>query len=234
MTRHRNSPSLTAEEVRRLYMFHEMGHKILNILSRQDVINYFTNTINSVLQNKGLSNVDLNYKNFIKDGFWMIEECLTQELAEYLTYYSSKKQRPHFENRKDLNCDISTNHDYYGIFQTPTINLGKTIKDCSNGDTNEKILLNMIKKALNSNFNLELISEYNKGNAQLYYDLFLTLRTMGMLKVEKYASFGIGKSNNINVNSCLKAIETITTRNYNYEGYYNPIDNSLKSSFGRK
>lgn len=231
MTRHGNSPALTAEEIRRLYMFHEMGHKILNILSQENVINDFTNTIDSVLQSKGLTNVDLNYRNYVREGFWMLEDCLTQELAEYLTYYSANKQRPSFTNRRDLNCIVSTNHDYYGIFQTPTINLGKTIRGCSNGITNEGILENMIKKALNSNFDLELISEYNQGNGQLYYDLFLTLRAMGMLKVKKYASFGVGNSINVDTQSCLNAIAAITAKNQDYRDYppngYPTIDFSI-------
>jgi len=220
MTRHSNSTSLTVEEVRRLYIFHEIGHKILNILSRESVMNDFINTIDSVLQSKGLSNTDLNYREYVKDGFWLLEECLAQELAEYLTYYSSQKQRPQFENRMDLGCIVSTNHDYYGIFQVPTIHLGRTIRGCSKvNSSNEEILLNMIKKALNSNFVLELISEYNQGDAQLYYDLFLTLRAMGMVKIQKYSSFGMGNFLNVNMQSCLTAIEKITTRNRDYREY---------------
>lgn len=217
MTRHPNSPNLTPQEIRRMYMFHEMGHKILNILSNEKTINDFTDTIDDILQSKGLTNVDLNYKYFVKEGFWMIEECLAQELAEYLTYYSSNKKRPNFESRVDLGCQISSNLDYYGIFQMPTINLGKTIRGCSNEkSTSEEILLNMIKKALNSNFDIELIYEYNQGSAELYYDLFLTLRTMGFIKYQKYASFGFGIPLKINVQSCLDAIEKITKKNRDY------------------
>lgn len=230
MTRHPNSPSLTPQEIRRLYMFHEMGHKILNILSNDKTINDFIDTIDVILQSKGLTNVDLNYKYFVKEGFWMIEECLTQELAEYLIYYSSNKKRPNFENRVDLGCQISTNHDYYGIFQTPTINLGKTIRGCSKANsTNEEVLLNMIKKALNSNFDLELISEYNQGSAELYYDLFLTLRTMGFIKYQKYASFGVGIPLKINIQNCLDAIETITKKNRDYRNY--PIEGYPEINF---
>ena len=179
MTRHPNSPNLTSREIRRLYMFHEMGHKILNILSNDRIINYFTDTIDDILQSKGLTNVDLNYKNFVKEGFWMIEECLAQELAEYLTYYSSNKKRPNFESRVDLGCQISSNLDYYGIY-------------------------------------IELIYEYNQGSAELYYDLFLTLRTMGFIKYQKYAFFGFGIPLKINVQSCLDAIEKITKKNRDY------------------
>ncbi len=220
MTRHSNSPDLSAAEIRRLYMFHEMGHKILNILANEEVINFFTNTIASTLASKGLEGADLHYKEFIKEGFWMIEECLAQELAEYLTYYSANKERPEFTTRRDLDCVILSNLDFYGIFQMPTIKLGRTIRGCAKpSSTNEEILLNMIRKALNTNFNLELISEYNQGDANLYHDLFLTLRAMGMIKVMKYASFGIGSSINVNTQSCLNAIENITRRNRDYRDY---------------
>ena len=218
MQKHSNSPNLTAKEIRRLYMFHEMGHKILNILSNEKVIFDYISTIKNVLKSKGIEiNPDTKY---IYDGFWMIEECLTQELAEYLTYYSSKKQRPSFKNRQDMGIIISTNHDYYGIFQTPTINLGKTLRGCSKqNSTNNEILLNMIKKALNSNFDLELISEYNQGNAKLYYDLYQTLYNMGIIKTQKYASFGIGQYVNYNILDCLNNISNITKRNIDYRNY---------------
>lgn len=130
----------------------------------------------------------------------------------------------------------------------PTINLGKTIRGCSKeNSTNEEILLNMIIKALNSNFDLELILEYNQGDAQLYYDLFLTLRSMGMVKKQKYASFGIGSPiPGLNVQSCLNAIANITKRNrdlreYPANGYPNIDFNSYQTppsnssgSFGRR
>lgn len=219
MTRHPNSLSLTEREIRRLYLFHEMGHKILNILD-DDVIDYYISTIDSILLDEGLTNADLKYKSFIREGFWMIEECLTQSLAEYLTYYSANKERPHYSVRRDLGCNVETNLDYYGIFQMPTINLGRTIRGCSKvGTSNDQVLLNMIKKALNSNFASELIAEYDDGDAKLYYDLFLTLRAMGMVKVQKYASFGIGQSINLDVGSCLDAINSITIHNRDYRDY---------------
>jgi len=54
MMRPGNSPSLTANEIRKLYMFHEMGHKILKILSQETVIKKYKDSLNSVLRSKGI------------------------------------------------------------------------------------------------------------------------------------------------------------------------------------
>ena len=51
--RHKNSPSLTSNEIRRLYLFHEMGHKILNISKQEEVINGYINTFEKILSIKG-------------------------------------------------------------------------------------------------------------------------------------------------------------------------------------
>ena len=93
MTIHSNSPQLTPLEIRRLYIFHEIGHKILNVLPTVNLYNNYVDTLEPILKDKGLQTFDLSFKEYVVDGFTMIEECLTQELAEYLTYYSSQKKR---------------------------------------------------------------------------------------------------------------------------------------------
>lgn len=209
---HPKSPLLTAEEIRRLYIFHEMGHKILNISKNKERITNFTSTIEQVLQRKGVVARDLVGREWVLEGFQMIEECLTQEMAEYLTYHSVQKRRPNYEFRMDLGCKIQTNLDYYGIFQEPTTEFGRTLKSCSRVNSNrDEILINMIKMALNSDFVKNVITEYSQGDGQLYYDLFLILRAMGLIKKEKYASFNVEQGMPVNVQSCLDAISSITS-----------------------
>lgn len=224
MTVHPNSPQLTSDEIRRLYIFHELGHKVLNVYPRDfQIITDYTYTINEVLRAKnGNSNVNLN-PILISDGFLMLEECLTQELAEILTYTSSGKVRPSFRREYDLGCSIVTNFDYYGIFQMPTLNFGKTLRGCWDGRTSNKVLYNMIVKALNGNFAMEVISEYNQGNAQLYYDLALTLQNMGIIKCKKYHSFGGSNDyvGNCNLNESLKNIELLSEKNKDARSYPN-------------
>lgn len=232
-SKHPCSPMLDSNGLRRLYIFHEMGHKIINILSRKDIIDNYTNTIDNYLNKFGIYDKETNYKDFIYSGFWMIEECLVQELAEVLTYNSLGIKRPDYTVRNDLNCNIVTNHDYYGIFQVPTVQLGRTLRGCGHDKGYNDVLLNMIKKALNSNFNMELISEYNDAGPEAYYDLFLILRLMGIVRNNKYASFGLGKAVNANIPYILEIIKSKCNYYKDFRDYplfgFNPVDFSIYS-----
>ncbi len=220
MKRHSNSPDLTSNEIRRLYLFHEIGHKVLNILKDEDTITQYINTLDRILKDKGLCIENTSGKEFIREGFWMIEECLVQELAEFLTYYSAFKKRPNYQYRQDISGYVLTNHDFYGIFQAPTINFGKTLRGCGvRTGTNEEVLLDMIKKALNGSFPLDIINEYNQGDGYLYYDLFLTLRAMGKIKVRKYASLGVGQDILDNTNASLNLISILCKKNVDHRDY---------------
>ncbi len=237
MPEHKNSPYLTGSERMRLHLYHEMGNKILNISSNEKAIDDFTSTIGNILASKGLVGVNLEGMEYVQEGFTMIEDCLAEELAEILTYSISKKFRPLYEQRIDLNCLISTNHDFYGIFQKPTISLGRAISGCAKDTTSDdEVLLNMIKKALNTNFDLDLIKEFGDDDTgTLYHDLFLILREMGLLKVQKYASFGYGTPLNINVNEILKTIQELTHKNkctidFPTDGYPNIDFDSFKTT----
>lgn len=230
MTKHPNSPQLSAKDVRRLYIFHEIGHKIINISDNYLETNRYTNTLEKILKNKGIDGPDLSYSGSVYNGLLMIEECLVQEMAEILTYSSVNKKRPNFRYQHEIaslqkngfeDCVVKTNLDFYGLFQTPTINLGRTIRGCStSSSTDTEVLHNMIKKALNKNFTEELFREYNQGDGRLYYDLFLTLRSMGFIQIQKYATFGQEEPiKGILVSSCLNAINNITKRNYDFNPY---------------
>lgn len=218
--KHILSPDLTPDDLSRLYLYHELGHKILHVSSNEKSIQGFCDTMDNVLESKGLDRVETNYMSYVPEGFDMIEECLTQEMAEMFTYYAIGKKRPQYTRRYDLNSTVKSNLDYYGIFQMPTVQLGKTLRGCDNGMSSSRvILLNMIRKALFTDFADELFAEYNDGDGELYYDLFKTLRCMGILKHQKYASFGIGIQANVNTNDLLKTIETITYRNADCRPY---------------
>jgi hypothetical protein len=235
MTKHPNSPQLTPRELTKLYMFHEIGHKVLKVASNYVAIENYLDTLEEILKSKGVNNPDTYYKYTVYHGFLMIEECLVQELAEQLTYRSSNKKRMPYNQRIEIAsiqgeeyevCEVPTNLDFYGIFQMPTIEFGKTLRGCYNSSsTNERILSRMIMKALNSDFPEEVFREYYEGNGTLYQDLFSTLRAMGMIKIQKYATFGQDTPlKGITTESCLNAISYLTSRNqdmrtYPAEGY---------------
>ena len=223
--RHANSPLLDPDDLLRVYLYHEVGHKILHIHSNEKTINNYVQALDGMLEEKGVFNFETTYKDeLVSDGFLMIEECLAQELAERLTYEITGKKRPKIKTRNEIaNIQggvpeivlVPNNYDFYGLFQEPTIEFGKTLRGCHGRETtDEEILGNMIKKALYTNFDEQVIREYNHGNGELFKDLFLTLRTMGFVLRQKYASFGVGTPiKGVTTEHCLNVIKTITGRN---------------------
>jgi hypothetical protein len=97
MGQHGNSPSLTADEVTMMYMFHEMGHKILKVADLNR-ISLYCQSYSQMLAEKGkINNVVPVPTNLIYQGFLMMEEALTQEMAESLLII--------YLVNLDLNCD---------------------------------------------------------------------------------------------------------------------------------
>ena len=190
-----NYAGLNSKEVRRMYLYHELGHKILNIFQNDEIFE-FVNTFEEKTSLKG-EKVELSdHCQFVNVGTLTIEECLTQELGESLAFHVAKKSRPEYTYKEDLGHNIRTNHNYYCIFQQPVIDLGKTLKDCENKDDSE-VLKEMIQKALTGNFIKELILEYDKkdnGSVSAYQCLHDIFWLMGIICTKKYDEFGQGKS----------------------------------------
>ena len=230
MTHHRNSPRLSPNDLTRLYLYHEIGHKILHIHSNDIVIEKYLATVDGMLQDKGVDKPDTLMKETIPYGFLMIEECLTQELAERLTYEILGIERPKYKDRHEIasiqpngeeTYIASTNHDFYGLFQEPTINFGRTLRGCSHRlSTNETILSAMIHKALNTDFDEEVLREYNCGPGTLYQDLFKSLRAMGLILIQKYATFGNGTPvRGVTVANCMKEVNGLAQKNEDMRPY---------------
>ena len=186
---------LNSKEVRRMYLYHELGHKILNIFQNNEIFE-FVNTFEEKTALKGEKIKLEDHCQFVNAGTLTIEECLTQELGESLAFHVAKKKRPDYTYKEDLGQNIRTNHSYYCIFQQPVIDLGKTLKYCGNKDDSD-ILKEMIKKALTGNFVKELILEYDKkdnGSVSSYQCLHDIFWLMGIICTKKYDEFGQSKS----------------------------------------
>lgn len=225
-----NSPLLTNEEFKRLSLFNEMCHKIMRFDRNEDLINTYTDTLDSMLRSKGINNPDTEYKETVFNGFLMIEDCLAQELAEELTYDSCHKERPKYKNKIEIGSlqksgfetvEVSTNLDYHRLYQQPTIEFGKTLRGCHTDESkNEDILSRMIIKSLNFNFVDEVIREFNHGDGNKYQDLFLMLRTMGLLHIQKNASIGNGQTlYGILSNNCIETMNFLSKKNIELRPY---------------
>lgn len=214
---------LTPDEVRRLYVFHELGHTILNIKGHP-MIEQFYSTYSNVMAQKGKNVPKPEVPQLIGAGFLMIEECLTQEMAETFAYYIANKRRPKYTVHKDLGAEIETNMDYYGIFQKPTINLGTTLRGCGSKEnsSNEAILEGMLKRALNHDFVPDLISEYDQaynGSPDAYEDLMHIIIEMGIICDKKYRAFGENLVKKPYTGSVLQALSSIQNRTRKYQDF---------------
>ena len=153
----------------------------------------------------------------------MQEEALTQEMAEFLAYRSSNKQRPNPTVKQFYSeVDVLTNFDCYGVFQNVTANFGRTLRGCSTrGNFDCDVLFEMLKKALTSDYKSEVIAEYNDGDARLYKDLFESLRLMGLLKEWQYNKYGVSGywDKGTNAKDTLNQLNQITERNRDYRSY---------------
>lgn len=185
-----------------LYMIHEIGHKILKAHEGY-IIWQYNSSFKEELEEKGIYNGYIKYPNeSIFYGFQMLEEALTQELAEILTSKIFNYKRKPMTEKSDLGVSFKSNFDYYGIFQELAIAFGKTLRGVGGSTKEDNIILkDMIKKALNTSdsLTLDIIKEYNDGDGNLYLKLYYMLASMGNFLNEKYASFGQRCFKNMNI-----------------------------------
>lgn len=207
---------LNNDEVRRLFLFHELGHALFGIVNH-DAVGKFYNTYEQMMASKGMPDKNTNVPKLLGSGFVMIEECLCQELAEELAFDSASKKRPPYRVKEDLGCMVENNYVYYGLFQQPVIDFGRTLKGCGGSKANgSKILANMLKRALRHDFVPDVISEYNqKGSAAAYQALKNIIINMGYICHKKYESFGEtlipGDNDSFPIKDCLDMIHHLSS-----------------------
>ncbi len=228
MKKYSGKRNLTPQEVRRLYLFHELGHILFNIHNNPMIEDFYC-TYPDVMYKKGKKEVEPQNPKLLGAGFLMIEELLAQEMGEIFTYFLAGKDRPKYTTIEDraLNLETESNIDFYQVFQKPTINLGRTLRGCGSeeNNTNKAILYGMLKRALDHDFVSDLISEYDvalKGKPDAYRDLMNILINMGIVCDKKYASFGHGlieERYTGNARQALANIQELTDKYVDYRPY---------------
>lgn len=177
----RGSYTLTSNERIRLYVNHELGHIINEQWMLQ--IERFLN----VLQD------DICNKQLVYDGFSLLDEAITQNWAEDITYHSLGKKRPLkvAMQHKDLfdKQIYQTNYDFYGELQTPATVFAQTLRGL--GDKYDSVALKKLcERALNLTFSLDIVEEYHRdGQSDNFYRMF---HLLGGIKNASYATFGKG------------------------------------------
>lgn len=219
-SKHPNSPDLSSDDIRRMYIFHELGHNIVNLTNDTFIIEY-CDKFRNVLHEKGEYSIYELSREMVYAGFWLLEEALVQELAETLAYSCVGKTRPMYRIEEDLGVKYYTNFDYYGLFQNVAMLLGNTMRGIGEYPDDPYILRGMLERVLKGNFVEELVAEYSDGNAGLYHDLGIVLQNMGNVLNEKYGTFTKKpfESNAISALSSYKSIKKLCDKNMDFREY---------------
>ena len=170
---------LTSDERTRLYICHELGH-IQNSKWMNNLI-IILNDINCSIEDKQL----------MYDGFSLLDEAITQDRAENITYYFSSKTRPSMTQRVTVLFDRSphkTNFDYYGEFQVPTIDFARTLRGIGKLEDIDLVMKEFNTRALKEEFSKKIFDEYTT-DGQISNTYYL-LKQLGIIKNAAYAAFG--------------------------------------------
>ena len=181
---------LSSRERRRLYLYQGLSHSLMSIKSKKTI--EFSEIFSKYLR----YNTSLT-ETIVNNGWLLIEDVLSQELAEKITYFALDKIRPQYRSGLEneefpiSGSKISSNLEMYRMFQSLLINFGLTLGKISNiYDYSEKTITNdLLKYAINNDLSYLIIAEYNEKNnlVPLYQILYL----MGLLVNEMYRTYSI-------------------------------------------
>ena len=143
----------------------------------------------------------------VNAGWKLLNEVLTQELAERITYSELGQDRPtktvgitptdYYPINGNL---VASRLELYRPFEEMTIHFGEAISGVGSllDQSEETIMNDLICKVTKGNFSEQVISEYIYNNNEL--ELYLILYSMGLLLNEKYAMYGKRIVPSINLN----------------------------------
>lgn len=171
------SKHLTKDERTRLYVCHELGHAV-----NDEWLKTFNNYVHCP-NNK--------IKNMTYQGFSLLDEAITQNMAENIAYSYAKKSRPKFcLYRGSLYSGefYKSNFDFYGNLQEPAILFSKTLRGigCLNDDY--LALDKLSVRALDKDFLKDIVEEYKRDRHET--DFFYIMPYLGIIKRASYATFG--------------------------------------------
>lgn len=180
---------LTERERRRLYLYKGLSKFIFNFSN--DKTKEFSSLYSDLFDDKEETQVLVN------SGWLLLEETLSQELAERITYDVSQKERPEYRPGIEVMDDypingskVSSRLEAYRPFEELIIKFGGTISGVGSiMDYSEtKMMDDLIAKAIKNNLSDAIISEYIFNHNEL--ELYVILYNLGLLINEKYATYG--------------------------------------------
>ena len=176
--------SLSPDELRRLYFYTELSNKIINI-NNDEFVDKYLNTYEKILNEKGIEFDSKIDESLVRDGIEMVYESIAQNFGETILYLSLNKDRPKYKVTFEEGYPIVTNYEQNGIYQKPTIELGKTLSGI-NSKSDLETLLNMARVSLETSLTEYIASQYNMLSKDKYYDLVKLYLNFGIIKRNKY------------------------------------------------
>ena len=184
-----SNDTLTGEERSLLFGSHEYGHVVNSRWSNRALATSQSLWSSTELRNSALKYGYDSLKYFFH-GIKLLDEAITQDVAENVTYAYAEKMRPKktYHNSKELFNGKSyvSNFEIYGDFQEVAAKFARLI-NFINADSSmsiDEVLYKLSKESMNKNFLrriiLDIFSQQNNN------DFYLMVCCMGLLKDAHY------------------------------------------------
>lgn len=191
------SCSLTRVERCRLYVCKQLT-KFLHKEWQNSIKDYIDNIQHG--DNRDLLiGVNCTNLNFVKEGFALLDEAISQDVAENIAYYIAKKERP----PKCINSDerlfngiiYKSNFDTFSGIEDPAVKFGRTLSfiRTSTFDSNDKVLRKLSIRGFDSEFVSSIVEEYDEDiyKQKDFFDMMLSMgRIMDACRSIENGDFG--------------------------------------------
>jgi len=197
---------------------HELGHIIDNSWL-DDAMAVSKNLFHDQKCRKALEQYNLADVNLIFNGFILIDEAVSQECAEQVTYRMIHEKRPPYVRMKKHNVleetPFRTNFNLYEEFQEIVVRFARCLSfvGCLPTDDFNEVLGKLAKKAFRREFIFQIWNEI-QNDSDKKCDFVLMLACMGKIKDGSYANLGMGDKNSYrNITGYLKAFRYLASQN---------------------
>ena len=149
----------------------------------------------------------------ILNGFWLVDEVVSQEVAEKVAYRKANKKRPSYEYRRDKAIfnyrPYLTNYILYGELQEFAIQFARSIPciDCTKQDSDEDVLLKLVRRSFSPDFIKNIRLDYFHTPEKMD-DFIIMLACMGRIRDATYQVLGSNRtSKDLNVNPYISSFQ---------------------------
>ena len=209
---------LNDKDFKQLIISHELGH-ILNCSWKEESVRFAEELYSNPRVRKILKNMGLDQFEYLKEGFELLDEVITQELAEEVTYFKMNKKRPRKECRQDKAIfefqPYYTNFLLYGEFEDVAIAFAKTISSlhCHSNDSDDVVLQKLVKASFDKDFISKMKDEFLNESVRLDFFIMM-LAIMGKMKDATYQFVGLNQHHHsLSINPMISSYYEIARMN---------------------